>query len=821
MTPSPAAPAPATPVLGTPARSGRRAYAKTLWGRVALASAMIAILTVVVAFVSLRVYVQSDVRGVLVTELLARQQEVMQLQRERQMLLLAASSLISASPTLRAALDTRGFDGDGAFAGSAAAADAQQATLEREVRKLAADIGRDLLVITDEGGRVLASAGRSATLPRGKALMALPAVASALSTDSTSVDAAFGVLTVGGSLMQVSSVPVLLNGFPVGALVLGDRLDRLLASVNGGSSASVLVERGRILQSSVPALPVGLPWSRPAQATGRPSAVTVGDDELLTAEIPLGRTIEGEPITLHLLQSLSAALRPFENGLRSRFLIGGLLAVVLVALFTASVARRSLRPLNEFVDYLRAGAEQPMLAPYDLPSRTTAVEIQTTANAFNGLLDGMLHKQNQLTRRSVELMVANEVLRTEVRERERAEAALQQSEAQLRQAQKLEALGTLAGGVAHDFNNVLAVIGGMAQVLASELPENSDMRADIETISGASRRATLLVRQLLAFSRKQVLKPQQIDINGIVSSMQPLFPPLLGPTIRLELRLAPELARVTADPTQIEQILLNLVVNARDAMPVGGSIVVETASVVFDAGMAAATEAIDAGPTVRLTVRDTGTGMDEATRRRIFEPFFTTKAVGQGTGLGLATVYGIVRQSGGAIAVDSAPGKGTTFSLYFPVATGELTAQAARVRGLSGGSRGAESVLLVEDELDLRLLNRRVLEHSGYRVFDAADARSAVEVAAAYQREHHAPIDLLLTDVVLPDRSGLTLAEQLRERYPSMRVLFVSGFNDEVIARHGQLADDSAFLEKPVLPDALAHAVRCVLDGVPLESDDR
>jgi nitrogen-specific signal transduction histidine kinase/ActR/RegA family two-component response regulator len=381
-------------------------------------------------------------------------------------------------------------------------------------------------------------------------------------------------------------------------------------------------------------------------------------------------------------------------------------------------------------------------------------------------------------------------------------------EDRLRQAQKMEAVGRLAGGVAHDFNNLLQVIQGHARFALEALPEPGDLREDLEAVYAASERAARLTRQLLAFSRKQILQPRELDLNAVVRGVMPMLGRLIGEDIAVVTHLAPRLGAVTADPAQLEQVLVNLAVNARDAMPEGGTLGIETADVALDA---AACERRDGpvapGAYVRLAVRDTGAGMDEATRARAFEPFFTTKAPGKGTGLGLATVYGIVRQSGGCVTVSSAPGAGTTVVVELPRTSAPEPARPAADAPAPG--RGTGTVLLVEDDATVRQFVRRVLEWQGYAVLEAAHGPDALRVAA----EHGGRIDLVLTDVVMPGMSGRALAEALTASRPGLRVLFMSGYTDDEILRRGLGTTGVALLEKPFTAEALRDAVRRELDA--------
>ena len=379
-------------------------------------------------------------------------------------------------------------------------------------------------------------------------------------------------------------------------------------------------------------------------------------------------------------------------------------------------------------------------------------------------------------------------------------------EEQLRQAQKMEAVGRLAGGVAHDFNNLLTAILGNTQLLRRDLGETHPSRADVEEIRKAADRAAALTRQLLAYSRRQVLQPRVLDLNGVVRDMERLLDRLIGEDVTLVTRLATTLGPVRADPGQIEQVVVNLAVNARDAMPHGGVLTIETAEAELDPALVDQPGAAP-GPSVMLAVTDTGVGMDAETRAHLFEPFFTTKEVGKGTGLGLATVYGIVKQSGGSIGVYTELGQGTTFRIYLP----RVDAAGAPVRSSHPAvaiPRGTETVLLVEDEVAVRHLANKLLQGAGYTVIAAADATTALALADA----HPGPIHLLLTDVVMPRVSGPELAAELLSRRPGARVLYMSGYPGDTVVQRGTLAPGVAFLQKPFTPDILERKVREVLE---------
>ena len=380
-------------------------------------------------------------------------------------------------------------------------------------------------------------------------------------------------------------------------------------------------------------------------------------------------------------------------------------------------------------------------------------------------------------------------------------------EQQVIQAQKMEAVGRLAGGVAHDFNNILTAIGGYTDLLLADLPLDDPRRQDVDEIHRAADRAAALTQQLLAFSRRQVLQPKVINVNALVVNVEKMLRRLIGEDVQLEAALAEDVGRVRADPGQLEQVLVNLAVNARDAMPGGGRLTIETSNIELDAAYATEHRTVAPGPYVLIAVSDTGTGMSADTQSHIFEPFFTTKEVGKGTGLGLATVYGIVKQSGGSIWVYSELGHGTTIKVYFPRVDEPAEPLAAPGLVDPASLRGTETILLVEDEPSVRGVARQVLARQGYTVLEAPDGQTALMMIAAGAR-----VDLVLTDVVMPGMSGRALADQLARRSPGIRVLYMSGYTDDAIVRHGMLEPGLAYLQKPFRPDALAQKVREVLN---------
>ena len=404
--------------------------------------------------------------------------------------------------------------------------------------------------------------------------------------------------------------------------------------------------------------------------------------------------------------------------------------------------------------------------------------------------------------RNAKLVLANDVT-----DRKRAEQALKETEEHLRQSQKLEGVGQLAGGIAHDFNNLLTVINGFCSLAMRGLNHEDPLLANLEEIRKAGDRATSLTRQLLAFSRKQVLQPKILNLDSVVTDMEKMLQRVIGENIDLRAVLEPKLGNVNADPGQIEQIILNLVVNARDSMPDGGKLTIETDNTYLEEDYVEDHVGAQVGPHVMLAVTDTGHGMDEKTLARIFEPFFTTKEMGKGTGLGLSTVYGIVKQSGGNIWVYSEIGRGTTFKIYLPRVDDGVEEYKRNIEDAKV-TRGTETILLVEDEEMLRKLARQSLKGHGYEIVEASNGIEAIAMSA----QHPGAIHLLLTDVIMPGMNGRELATRVLQTRSSLKVLFMSGYTDDAIVHQGVLDASANFIQKPFMPDGLARRVREVLD---------
>ncbi|HUR94649.1 MAG TPA: PAS domain S-box protein [Gemmatimonadales bacterium] len=454
------------------------------------------------------------------------------------------------------------------------------------------------------------------------------------------------------------------------------------------------------------------------------------------------------------------------------------------------------------------------IAPHEWAAARAILKGETSLNevvqieTFDGVQKTILNSAVPL--RSLDGTIVGAMLvNQDITEQRAGQEALRRSEEQLRHAQKMEAVGQLAGGIAHDFNNLLTGILSYSELVLQELRQGDPIRADIEQIRHAGERAAALTRQLLALSRRQVLQPRVLSLNGSVTELDSMLRRMLGADVSLEVDLDPGLWHVLADPGQLEQVLVNLVVNARDALPRGGRVTITTANLQLQATNAARGNGVRAGDYVTLSVSDTGVGMDVPTQARIFDPFFTTKAAGKGTGLGLSTVYGIVEQSGGHIAVESAPGQGATFTIFLPRHTGPGTLMPVTTdrRSLPGGT---ETLLLVEDESAVRASARRLLERHGYTVIEARHGADALRIVEAGEQR----IDLVVTDLVMPEMGGRELVERLRARHPALKVLYMSGYSERAVTVDGVMPPATGFVEKPFTLEQLTRRTREILDGI-------
>jgi signal transduction histidine kinase/ActR/RegA family two-component response regulator len=769
--------------------------------KLAALGAVVTAAVITVTFWGLAVQIRDATRSSFTAELSRNQRTLQQLEAYDASQLLFAASLITQTPSLQYDLSIYRAE---ANAGGRQRTDLVN-TMERELRERLRSVGHDLLIVTDDSGRVFASAGNKGAangiaIARGTSLAGLDAVHRVLDANAPADSGALGVLQTSAGHFQVAAYPLVQSGITLGSLVLGRRLDSaFVAAARAASDAAIIVTAGpSVVATSDPGLNSVVTVESLAARAEASGVVTVriAGKDFVAASVPFGETERREPVRLWLLQPLSRRVAELTTPLRREFVEFGSLAVLVAMIGAALVAGTVLRPFRRFVRYMRSGAAmEERQGRFD--AEHEAAEVRTLNDSFNQLMDSLAAKRRQLEERTAELLAANVVLTDEISERARVEQALRESQAQLRQSQKLEAIGTLAGGIAHDFNNLITVITGYTQLALMRADPTTPEAADLRQVVEASDRAASLTHQLLAFSRKQVLQPTVLDLAEVAQGIAPMLQRIIGEHIELRLATSAPLARVRADRGQLEQVLLNLAVNARDAMLDGGVLTIATHNVI-DASQRAASRGVS------LVVSDTGVGMSDEIRERIFEPFFTTKEPGKGTGLGLSTVYGIVNQSGGTIAVESAQGRGTSFTIVLPAAEtmGDGVVRVPDDREMPSGS---ETVLIVEDAEDVRILARRTLEERGYTVLVARNADEALEIASARQ------IDVLLTDIVMPQTSGPQLVARYRSLHKPPLVVYMSGYADDALAQY-ELDQNVVFLRKPFSPTSLARTIRDALD---------
>ena len=767
--------------------------------KLAALGAVVTAVVVFLAFLALSVEIRGDTERSLNAELLRNQKTLQQIEAHDASQLVFAAGLITQTPSFQYDLSIYRVEKNTAGRTRTDLVN----TMEDELRTRLRRVDGDLLVVTDDSGRVFASAGSNGvTVPRSTNLMSLGAVAQALDPRAPADLGGLGVMRTDVGYYQVAAYPLVQAGITLGSLVLGRRLDSaFIASARATSDAGVILTAGGTVVGAGDSVVDAAAAAPVLAARGTDTAaaiVRIRGADYVVAPVLLGETQSREPVRLWMLHPLTARVTALMLPLRTRFFVYGAFAVFVAAVGAAFTARTVLGPVKRFVGYMRSGAAaEERQGGFDASNE--ALEVRTLNESFNQLMDSLAARRRELEERTAELITANVVLTDEISERRRVEQALRESQAQLRQSQRLEAIGTLAGGIAHDFNNLITVITGYTQLALMRTPQATPEAADLRQVVDASDRAANLTHQLLAFSRKQVLQPTVLDLGAVVDGIAPMLQRIIGEHIELRIESAGPLARVRADRGQLEQVLLNLAVNARDAMTGGGGgggkLTIATRTVVTP----------DRGSAVELAVSDTGMGMTDEVRERAFEPFFTTKEPGKGTGLGLSTVYGIVNQSGGTIRVDSALGRGTTFTIALPASemVGGGEAQAADEGELPSGT---ETILIVEDAEDVRILARRTLQDRGYTVLVARDAQEAMEIVGARR------VDLLLTDIVMPRTSG----PQLAAKYAAMRerplVVYMSGYADDALSQY-ELDPTVVFVRKPFTPATLARVVRSALDA--------
>ena len=635
--------------------------------------------------------------------------------------------------------------------------------------------GADLLVMADRAGHVDGLRNSDSSLTRDET--------ERLFRSSLGHGAMRDWWYGGGHLYQVwiqriSSGP---DDATLGFLTLGERIDNQAAKEFSGIAAGdvAFFQDDSPVASTLESLNGQnvLNQLKSASGAGAPE-IQIGNEDYVAAALDLS---DSPRVTLVVLKSLDKATA-FLSRL-NRVLIGlGVLSLLAGSLIVFLISDTFTRPLSNLVLGVRALEAGDYGYPLNVAQGDEVAEVTT---AFDRMRTTLL--KNQTDQKDLE--------------------------GRLRQAHKMEAIGRLAGGVAHDFNNLLTIIGGNSDLLLDRAGGDDFHRRCVEQIQKAARRAVSMTRQLLAFSRMQVLQPQVLDLNAIIADMGKMLPRLIGEHIEYAFVPDPKLAAVKADPGQIEQVLMNLAVNARDAMPNGGSLTVRTENIVMSEAEAAKRPPMTAGNYVRLCVSDTGHGMDEKTKAHIFEPFFTTKEVGKGTGLGLATVYGVVKQSGGFIWVESVPEKGATFEIYLPLALGPVMRVEAEAKP-SAAAGGHETVLVVEDEPDVRELASRFLRVKGYSVLEAKDGADAIEVAAVHKGVIHA----VVTDMVMPRIGGADLIRGLKSTRPEILVIFMTGYSEYLKGDLTDVFPGSLILQKPFSPASLVGIVR---EALAKKSDDR
>ena len=781
---------------------GARLRRASLVAKIATLGGVITSVIVFGAFWALNVETRNSTRLLFANALARHQRTLLQLQRQNLSQLISSAAIITQSPSLRSALETYRLE---TVTGGKPRADLVE-TVKRDLAKVLAGIGHDVLLVTDNEGRVFAGAARRGPAPPyGIDLSGVGAVRRVLDPAATADSGDLAVIRVGAMNYQAGVYPLVLDGYAIGAVLLGERLDAgLVASARAAFDGEIVVTSGNtILASTITGggtdLADRLARTRREQRLDR--SVRVRNDEYIVASLSLGEAELGADVALWLLQPLDRTVQALSDPLRRDFVLYGVTAIILAALGSGLAARSALAPFRRFVTYMRSGAAAERVdGPFD--ARALPAEVRTLNESFHQLMSAISLKQQELSQRTTELTASNAVLVDEIRERKRVEQELLERDAQLRQSQKLEAVGTLAGGIAHDFNNLLTAVSGFTQLAMMGVEQESAVAEDLRQVIEAANRAGHLTKQLLAFSRKQVLQPTVLDVADVVQGLAPMLRRLLGEHIQLRTNAPNDTARVLIDRGQLEQVLLNLAINARDAMSHGGTLSI----VVGCNDRRDAPRAIDTGSgTVTITVADTGSGIPEEIRHRIFEPFFTTKEPGKGTGLGLSTVYGIVKQSGGCIEVDSRMGFGTTFTISLPTATRRDAPHDGESKP-NALPRGMETILLVEDDDAVRAFARRTLEECGYTVLPASEPLQALRLAS------RARVDVILTDMLMPNLTGAQFVERFLAEHPAPVVIFMSGYADEALVADGRTMS-AAYLRKPFTAAVLARAVRDAIDA--------
>lgn len=797
---------------GLARRAGRWLSALRLSTKAMLLGVGLTSVIILAVFLTLSIEIRNETEELLREALERSERQVFKMREDHFVDLLWVTTQVSANPTLRAAIETYRMEtNEQGPAGSELLA-----TVQNELDKVWGGLRHDLLFVTDESGIVLAAKSSSGVVPQaGESLADHPVVQHALDPRSAAGDENFGVVELGGQFFFVGTSPITLQDYVIGTLTMGDRIgNRFIPDLRAFFGGETVVMAGRQVISST--LPEGLTGQlvegRVTPLSSGEGTVEIGDEAFLITSMSLGHDRAGRDVSLYLLRSFTEALREPNQKLMRTLAVQAAIAILLAALLSWIATRAGLRPLQRFVGFMRNVADT---GDYSRRFRADGVEAEESGAepAEEGDESGSGENRNELALLigAFNNMIAEIELRDSSIKKAHAELmgsieALHQKEKQLRQLQKMEAIGLLAGGVAHDFNNILMVISGFSDLALKSLADDHEARESIDEVRKACKTASLLTRQLLAFSSKQVTKPKVITINTLIEELEKILSTLVGQSKPISIRLDPAVGSVLIDPAQMEQVLLNLTVNARDAIKSRGEIEITT-SAVDPLGDIAEKHALDLQrPHVMISVRDNGCGMDDETQSHMFEPFFTTKEQGKGTGLGLSTVHGIVKQAGGYIRVESEPGEGTVVSIFLPQVLADAE-ELATIRS-TGIFPGSGTILLVEDESDVRKVVSRILQMSGYNVIEASGPLEALAIV----EESGDLIDVLVTDVIMPVMHGRELHERVSEIRPEIKALYISGYAGGVMDESGILPDGVNFLQKPFAPEALLAKLHRILN---------